>query len=46
MKQGIKHLAMFQAFVADTSIARVTTSVIAWISETFEQPTFCFGKGE
>ena len=37
---------MFQAFVAATTISRVTTSVIAGISEPFEQPTFCFGKGE
>ena len=30
---------MFQAFVAETSILRVTTSVIAGISEPFEQST-------
>ena len=37
---------MFQAFVADTTVSRVTTSVIAEMSEPFEQPTFCFDKGE
>ena len=35
---------MFQTFVADTSVSRVTTSVIAWISEPFEQLTFCKGE--
>ena len=37
---------MFQASVADTTISRVATSVVVGISEPFEQPTFCFGKGE
>ena len=37
---------MFQAFVEDTSVSRVTTSVIAEISELFEQLTFCFDIGE
>ena len=37
---------MFQAPVADTSVLRVTTSVIAGILEPFEQPTFSFDKGE
>ena len=45
MTQDVKHIAMFQAFVADTSVSRVTTSVLAGISELFEQPTFCFDKG-
>ena len=37
---------MFQAFVVQTSISRVTISVKAGISEPFEQPTLCFDKGE
>ena len=37
---------MFQAFVEDKSVSRVTTSVIAEISELFEQLTFCFDKGK
>ena len=39
-------MAMFQAFVADTSVSRVTNSVIVAFSEPFEQSTFCFDKGE
>ena len=45
-RKALKHFAMFQAFVAYTTISRVTTSVITGISEPFEQPTFCFDKGE
>ena len=37
---------MFQVSVTDTSVLRVTTSVIPGFSEPFEQPTFCFDKGE
>ena len=37
---------MFQVFVTDTTVSRVTTSVIPGFSEPFEQPTFCFDKGE
>ena len=37
---------MFQAYVVQTSILRVTTSVNAGISEPFEQNTLCFDKGE
>ena len=43
---ALKHLAMFQPFVANTTDSRVTTSIKAEISEPFEQPTFCFDKGE
>ena len=45
-RRALKHLVMFQAFVVQTSISRVTTSVKAGISEPFEQPTLCFDKGE
>ena len=44
MTLGIKHIAMFQAFVAEIFVSRVTTSVTAGIPEPFEQPTFCFDK--
>ena len=44
--RALKHLVMFQAFVVQTSISRVTTSVKAGISEPFEQPTLCFDKDE
>ena len=37
---------MFQTFVEDTCVSKVTTSVITGISEPFEQPTFGFDKGE
>ena len=40
------NLAMFQAFVADTSVSMVITSVIAGISEPFEQPTLCSDIGK
>ena len=43
---ALKHLVMFQAFVVQTSISRVTPSVKAGISEPFEQPTLCFDKDE
>ena len=45
-RRALKHLAMFQAFVADTTISRMTTFVIAGISEPFDQPTFCYVKVE
>ena len=45
-RRVLKHLVMFQVFVVQTSISRVTTSVKAGISEPFEQPTLCFNKGE
>ena len=41
-RRALKHLVMFQAFVVQTSISRVTTSVKAWISEPFEQPTLFY----
>ena len=41
-----RHIVMFQAFVVQTSISRVTTSVNAGILEPFEQNTLCFDKGE
>ena len=44
MALGFKHLAMFQALVADTSVSRVTVSVKAGISKPFEQPTFSLIK--
>ena len=44
--RALKHLVMFQAFVMQTSISRVTTSVKAGIWEPFEQPTLCFDKDE
>ena len=44
--RAIKQLVMFQAFVVQTSISRVTTSVNAGIAEPFEQNTLCFDKGE
>ena len=37
---------MFQAFVVQTSISRVTTSIKAGILGPFEQSTLCFDKGE
>ena len=37
---------MFQVFVVQTSITRVSTSVKAGILEPFEPPTLCFDKGE
>ena len=46
MTKSIKHLVMFQAFLVQTSISRVITSIKAGISEPFEQPTLCFDKGE
>ena len=45
-RRALKHLVMFQAFVVQTSISRVTTSVKVGISEPFEQPTLYFDKGE
>ena len=45
-RRALIHLVMFQAFVVQTSISRVTSSVKAGISEPFEQPTLCFNKGE
>ena len=45
-RRALKHLIMFQAFLVQTSISRVTTSVKTGISELFEQPTLCFDKGE
>ena len=45
-RRALKHLVMFQAFVVQTSISRVTTSVNAGIAEPFEQNTLCFDKGE
>ena len=45
-RRALKHLVMFQAFVAQTSFSRVTTSVKAGISESFEQPILCFDKDE
>ena len=45
-RRALKHLVMFQAFVVQISISRVTTSVKAGISEPFEQPTLCFDEGE
>ena len=44
MTLSIKTLSHVQAFVVQTSISRVTTSVKAGISEPFEQPTLCFDK--
>ena len=46
MTKGIKNLAVLQACVANTTVLRVKASVVAQISEPFEQPTFCFYKGE
>ena len=45
-RRVFKHLVMFQAFVAETSVSRVLTSVKAEISEPLEQPTLCFDKSE
>ena len=45
-RRALKHLVMFQAFVVQTSISRVTTSVKAGILEPFEQPALCFDKDE
>ena len=45
-RRALKHLVMFQAFVVQTYISRVTTSNKAGISEPFEQPTLCFDKDE
>ena len=45
-RRALKHLVMFHAFVVQTAISRVKTSVKAGISEPFEQPTLCFDKGE
>ena len=45
-RRALKHFVMFQAFVVQTSISRVTTSVNAGISQPFEQNTLCFDKGE
>ena len=44
--EHLKRSVMFQAFVVQTSISRVTTFVKAGISEPFEQPTLCFDNGE
>ena len=45
-RRALNHLVRFHAFVVQTSISRVTTSVNAGISEPFEQNTLCFDKGE
>ena len=39
--QGIKTLSHVR-----TSVSRLTTYDITWITEPFEQPTFCFDNGE
>ena len=38
-RRALKHFVMFQAFVVQTFISRVTTSVNAGISQPFEQNT-------